>query len=454
MRRTKGLAVLALSAAALTVAGCATGSVGTASGGAGATVPELAPDQKVDIVFESYNLQQAGPWTDTITGLLRDFEAAHPNITVTAQPPQGAAGASGVATASSVQTQLLAGNPPDVAQLTFDTVDFAVNQLGAKNIESLVGKEAVEENFAGPHPYHPRAKVLGDWNGVTYGVPYVFSTPVLFFNASTLAKAGVPADVDLSTWPKVTEVAKKVTAATGKPALSISCAVKGGNWCMQALFKSAGGAVLSDDRSTIEFGDPASVEAVTALRAMFDAGVLANQSATAQTEAFAKGDTAMTMTSSAIQGSFIKAAQAGGWDLKAAAMPAFPGHEAVPTNSGSGLFIFSQDPAKQRAAWELITFMTSDHAYTEISSKIGYLPLRTSLTTDPAALKPWADKNPLVAPNLAQLDRLQPWMSYPGNSYVQVDDILATAIEDSVFYGKDPATTMSAAQQRAQTLLP
>jgi multiple sugar transport system substrate-binding protein len=36
---------------------------------------------------------------------------------------------------------------------------------------------------------------------------------------------------------------------------------------------------------------------------------------------------------------------------------------------------------------------------------------------------------------------------------VQVDDILATAVEDSVFYGKDPATTMSEAQKRAQALI-
>lgn len=450
MRTTKWLAVGALSAAALTLAGCATGTTSAASGGDGA-IPELAPDQKVEITFESYNLAQAGLWTDTITGLIDDFEAEHPNITVKAQAPQGTGGA--VATASSVQTQLLAGNPPDVAQMTFDTVDFSVNQLGAQNLDTLVGKDTVQENFEGAHPFHPKARVLGDWNGATYGVPYVFSTPVLFFNASALEKAGVPADADMSTWSGVTEVAKKVTAATGKPALSISCSVKGGNWCMQALFKSTGGGVLSDDRETIEFGDPASVEAVTALREMFDAGVLANQASAAQNEAFMKGDTAITLTTSAMQGAFINAAKTAGWNLQADAMPAFEGHEAVPTNSGSGLFIFSQDPAKQRAGWELIKFMTSDHAYTEISSKIGYLPLRTSLTEDPAALKPWADSNPLLAPNLAQLDRLQPWVSYPGNSYVQVDDLLATAIEESVYYGKDPAATLGAAQQRAQDLI-
>ncbi|WP_433606379.1 ABC transporter substrate-binding protein [Prescottella agglutinans] len=450
-RRTTGLALLSL-ATALTVAGCATGTAASSSSSDG-LVPELDPNQKVEITFESYNLTQAGPWTDTINGLIVDFETEHPNIDVKAQPPQGTS-AAGSGTASSVQTQLLAGNPPDVAQLTFDTLDFAVNELGAQSLDSLVGKDAVQEHLGGSHPYHPRAATLGDWEGETYGMPYVFSTPVLFYNASAFQKAGLPADADLSTWPAVAEAAKKITATTGKPSLTISCAVKGGNWCMQGLFRSAGGNVLSEDRSTVEFASTESVSAVQMLRDLYDQGVLANQDAAGQMESFMKGDSAIQLQSSAVQGMLLGASKAAGWELRAAAMPAFEGREAVPTNSGSALFVFAQDPAKQRASWELIKFLTSDHAYTQISSKIGYLPLRTSLTTDPAALKSWADGNPLLAPNLGQLDRLEPWVSYPGNSYVQIDSILATAIEESVFYGKDPAATMSAAQERAQALLP
>ncbi|MDI9918288.1 ABC transporter substrate-binding protein [Rhodococcus sp. IEGM 1379] len=450
MRKSKALVAIAMAAAAtMSLVGCATGTVDAAGAGERAIVPELDPNQKVDIVFETYNLQQAGPWTDTITGLVKDFETAHPNITVKAQPPQGNG-----ATASSVQTQMLAGSSPDVAQLTFDTVDFAVDQLRAKSLDKLVGREAVQENFEGEHPYHPRAVTLGDRNGDTYGMPYVFSTPVLFYNATAFAKAGLPADVNLSTWPKVADAAEKITAATGKPALSIACAVKGGSWCMQAMFRSAGGNVLSEDGSTIEFGNPDAVEAVKMLRGLYERGVLASEDTSTQFESFAKGNTAIQLQTSAIQGMFIQSAKAGGWDLRAAAMPGFDGHAAVPTNSGSALFVFSEDPVKQRASWEFIKFMTSDHAYTEISSKIGYLPLRTSLTEDPAGLKAWADGNPLLAPNLAQLDRLEPWRSYRGNSYVQIDDILASAVEESVFYGKDPASTMATAQERAQKLLP
>ncbi len=447
--RIVAAAALAASLAALT--GCAASATGTTAA-SGSVIPELKPDQKVSIVFESYNLLQAGVWSDTINGLVKDFEKAHPNITVKAQPTQGTTVA-GANTVGSVQTQMLAGKAPDVAQLTFDSLDFAVNKLGADPVEDLVGEKAIEEQFGGTHPYAPRAATLGDWNGKTYGIPYVFSTPVLFYNATAFKNAGLSETPDLSTWDKVAAAAKAITAKTGKPALTISCAVTGGNWCMQGLIRSNGGRVLSEDRKKIEFGEPAAVGAVEMLRGLYDDGVLANLDSSAQYEAFARGDSAIQLQTSALQGTFMAAAKAGGWSLKDTTMPAFGDKQVVPTNSGSALFMFSKDPAKQRAAWEFMQFMTSDHAYEQISTKIGYLPLRTSLTEKGGALADWAAGNPLVKPNLDQLAKLEPWVSYPGNSYVQVDTILATAIEDSVFYGKDPKSTLADAQKRAQALI-
>jgi multiple sugar transport system substrate-binding protein len=436
--------------AALTLAAC---SGTTQASSVAAKIPELAANQQVDISFESYNLAQAGVWTDTVKGLVADFEKQHPNIHVTAQAPQGG-GAVGSNTVSSIQTQLLAGKAPDLAQLTFDTLDFAATQLGANPISDLVGQDAVDAHLNGTHPFHEKAKTLGNWNGKTYGIPYVFSTPVLFYNATQLKAAGLPAEVDLSTWDKVLTVAKAVTAKTGKPSLDITCSVKGGNWCMQGIFKSNGAEVLSGNRKTIGFGSDAAADTVAKLADMYKAGVLRNSDYSSTSEGFAKGETALQLTTSALQGMFMSSAAKEGWQLKAAGMPGFGNKPSVPTNSGSALFILGQDPAKQRASWELIKFMTSDHAYEEISSKIGYLPLRTTLTEQGGALYDWARKNPLLAPNLAQLDRLQPWVSYPGNSYVQVDDILGTAIEDVVYYGKDAKTTMAEAQRRAQDLLP
>ncbi|MFB7249437.1 extracellular solute-binding protein [Microbacterium sp. NPDC056234] len=442
-RRMGLVALAALTATAL--AGCAGSAASTASTGSMAT---LTDDDQVTITFESYNLSNAGIWSDTITTLIDEFMAEHPNITVKAQP------SSSVSTAGSVQQQVLAGGAPDVAQLTFNELDFAATTLGAQNLTAVVGQDALDDEFGGEYPYHERARTLADWDGSTYGIPYVFSTPVLWINEDLFTQAGLdPESADLSTWDAVQAVGETITAATGEPSVSVTCTVTGGNWCMQGLFLSGGAQVLSDDRTTIEFGSDAAVDTVQTFRDMFDAGVLANQDSTSMYEAFAQGKTAIHVNTSALQAAFIGGAESGDWTLDARTLPSFDDQPVVPTNSGSFLAMFSSDPKKQAAAWELIQWMTSPHAYETISTEIGYLPLRNTMTQEGGPLYEWVEANPLVTPNLEQLDALEPWVSYPGDSYAQVDTVLATAIEDSIFYGADSESSMQDAAERAQGLI-
>ncbi|QYM64789.1 extracellular solute-binding protein [Microbacterium sp. Se5.02b] len=444
IRRAAFAGFAALTVAAL--AGCATSAASTEN--AAGSMATLSADDEVTITFESYNLSNAGIWSDTITNLIDEFMAEHPNITVEAQPSSSAS------TAGSVQQQVLAGGAPDVAQLTFNELDFAATTLGAQNLSAVVGEEGLDEEFGGDHPYHERARALADWDGATYGIPYVFSTPVLWINEDLFAQAGLdPETADLSTWDAVQAAGEKITAATGQPSVSVTCTVTGGSWCMQGLFLSDGAQVLSDDRSTIEFGSDAAVDTVQTFRDMFDAGVLANQDSVSMYEAFAQGKTAIHVNTSALQAAFMGGAASGGWTLDARTLPAFGDSAVVPTNSGSFLAMFSTDPKKQAAAWELIQWMTSEHAYEIISTEIGYLPLRNTMTEEGGPLYEWVEANPLVKPNLEQLDALEPWVSYPGDSYAQVDTVLATAIEESIFYGADVDTSMQDAAKRAQGLI-
>jgi multiple sugar transport system substrate-binding protein len=161
----------------------------------------------------------------------------------------------------------------------------------------------------------------------------------------------------------------------------------------------------------------------------------------------------MVLTTSAYQRSLMNAAK-GKYDLRAAKMPAFSGKPAVPTNSGSGLFILAKDPLKQRAAWELMKFLTSKQGYTTITTKIGYLPLRLDIVKDPKYLATWVAENPLIMPNIDQLSRLQPWESIPGNNYKQIQKIEVQAVNEAVFGKGNVAAIMQDAQKRAQALMP
>ena len=153
-----------------------------------------------------------------------------------------------------------------------------------------------------------------------------------------------------------------------------------------------------------------------------------------------------------MQNRFITASE-GNFELQVAAMPSFGDKPTAPTNSGSALFILSKDPVKQRAAWELMQFLTSKHAYTEITSKIGYLPLRLDIVEDPEFLKPWVDAHPMIRPNLEQLTRLTPNMAFAGPNYRQVENMMKDAASEAVLGNGDPYQVLENAQTQAQALM-
>lgn len=457
LRRPAGLAAAVL-AIGLTAAACGNGATGTSSASNATTksaiIPELKPGQQVTISFESYNLTRP-TWTKAIDGLIAQFEAAHPNIHVKPQAPSG----SGVATGdylSSIRSEILAGNPPDVGQVVFSGLSFAASGLNARPIDQLVGQAAVDANYAGTHPFAPTATALGVINGHTYAVPYVFSTPVLWINATLFKAAGLDPTKPPTTWAEAKTDALAIVKKTSKNGIYLDCTTKGaGDWCFQSLVRSAGGGVMSADGKQLTFGEAPAVAAVAMAQDLVKSGATPNLSQAQAWEDFSRGNIGMLLETSALQGTFLAASAAGKWELSAAQEPSFGTSPAIPTNSGSGLSIFSTTPDKQRAAWELIKFLTSDAAYKVISTQIGYLPLRPSLTTDPNGLQAWAALHPtLLQPNLDQLTRLQSWRPFPGANYQQIVDIMMSAAESSIYQGKDAAATMLAAQQQASALLP
>jgi multiple sugar transport system substrate-binding protein len=170
-------------------------------------------------------------------------------------------------------------------------------------------------------------------------------------------------------------------------------------------------------------------------------------------ELFQAGNMAMYINTSAVQSSLLKSSE-GKWTLKAAGLPGFGDKLPVPTNSGSGLSIHTTDPIKQRAAWELMKFLTSEYAYTIITTKIGYLPIRPSIVTDEKYLKGWITTHPQILPNLEQLANLEPSVTYPGANQVQIRDIYLKAQQQVLYNGADPDATMREAQARATDLMP
>lgn len=400
-------------------------------------------DGPVTISFYNYNLASASAGAEATKELLATFKQKFPNITVeTVAVPSNEI-------MSRVQADIVAGQQPDVAQLVFRDLIYISSDLGANALEDMVAPQELKEHLSG---MIPQGLDLGKVDGKTYGLAYTFSTPILYYNADLFKQAGLNPDNPPKTWDDVKKAGEAIKEKTGKNGFFPGAyGPADGTFVYQAIVMSNGGKVRDGNRLT--FADNNAAEAVKMLRDMVDSGAHARLDVASPSDTMASANLGMFLYTSALYGSLKKSAK-DKFDLRVTAMPSFGDKPTAPTNSGSALFVFSKDPAKQRASYELLKFLTSKEAYTIITSKIGYLPLRLDIVDDPKYLGGWVKENPMIRPNLEQLNRLTANIAFPGPNYRQVEKMMMDSVREAVFGSGDPVATLKAAQDDAQNLMP
>jgi multiple sugar transport system substrate-binding protein len=421
------------------------GQAGGAAKAAAATLPPLPTDRQITITFENYNLASAGLGRDATLKMIAEFEQKFPNVKVETK----ATGSQEIF--PSIQAQLVAGDPPDLAQLLLREWDLNVEFLRPQDLRAIVPADELAAHVAGEYPLHPRGLKLTERDGKLQGLAYVFSTPTLFYNASLFREAGLDPDRPPRTWEEVKRAGDQVKQrVAGAEGVYVACIEN--DWCAQGILYSNGARIMNEERTRVTFAEPPAVEVFSFWQGMVRSGAHARLSEKEATEAFQAGKLAMLLQTSAIQSSLLKAAE-GKFEVRSGGMPAFGDRPAVPVNSGSSLAILATDPVRQRAAWELMKHLTNERAFSTITSEIGYLPLRTGIVNDERYLKNWKDLR-LILPNLEQMDQLESTYSYPGQNHLQIRKLFLGAVEEILFGGKDPAATLRDAQVRAQDLMP
>lgn len=410
-----------------------------------ALAQEIAPKvEPTTIKFYNYNLASAGLGRDSTVEVLNSFAAAYPDIKVETVAPTSQE------MMSRLQADMVAGQTADIAQIVFSDLSYVIENFGVVPLEDYVPAEELSAHFSG---MMPSGLELGRQDGKTYGLAYVFSTPMLFYNADLFRAAGLPADTSLKTWDEVSAAAKVITEKTGRTGFSSGIFNIGFDWLYQSLVLSNGGRVISEDRKTLQFAEPPALEVIEMLRGMASAGAYTDMATGRSTESLVGQNTAMWLGTAAIQAALKRGAE-GKFELRAAKLPSFGNKPARPTNSGSALVILAKDPVKRRAAWELMKHFTSDAAYAVVTSKAGYLPLRQTTIDSEKYLAGWLKENPMTMLNIEQLASMTPWVPMPGQNYKQIVNIMLSAGNRAVFDSSDPAGTMKEAQQQAQAMMP
>ena len=407
---------------------------------------QTATDEIITITFYTYNYAMQGH-IDGVDRLIETFEADHPNIKIEIVD----VGSTEIH--ARIQADLIAGDTPvDIIQIVFDSLDFAINNYGATPLEDIAPPDELAEHLAGYDYAVGNMVRIGE---TLYGLPYVFSTPILFYNATLFEQAGLDPDSPPSTWEELEQYALQIVNNTGAEGFSTG-AFGGNDWLLQSLIRSNGGRILSDDRTTLHWGDAEAAETMQVFRNLVISGAMPNTGADTwgSLEYFMGGNLGMYLITDAMQPMFIESANALGFELRSAIMPSFGSRPTVPGNSGSALLITAQGTERQQAAWKFMRHVTSDFGYTIITPIMGYVPLRPAITQQGGILYEWVQENPLAQPNIAQLPYLSPWESFPGNNWFQIETLFLETATRAVFFDGDIAEIMRDGQAQAQALMP
>jgi multiple sugar transport system substrate-binding protein len=424
----KRLSLLILLAGGLLfLAGCggSSKSSGSASSGGHANI----------VVWEGYTETEA----TAIKALAAEFNASHPNITVTMQ----SYGNSDYAL-QKILAAIAGGNPPDVSYLYGS---WAPNIATNPKVVSLDKLIAADPSFNW-NDFYTVERQVATVNGKIVGVPALVDNLALVYNKRLFAKAGIAAPTPQWTWSDFENAAIKLTDPSRKQFgwAYVNDASEDTVWRYWAMLWQAGGSILSADGKHAAFDSAAGVKALTLLQTLAQhKSIYLDNGSDNYLSVFTGGHIGMLWT--------------GPWDLSnitqskmSYGVQVLPGDLNHQTISGPDNWVmFDNGSARVQAAWTFLKWLTSPAIDLKWATMTGDIPIRASVSKLPGYAT-FVKKYPgagLWASNLGNATQARPVSTL----YPKISTAIGQAVQ-SVLLGKaQPQQALAQAAQQVDSVL-
>jgi multiple sugar transport system substrate-binding protein len=424
-------ACLVVIVGALVAAGCGGASSGGSSSKSGA-----ANNGHVHItVWEGYTQAES----TAIKALANQFNASHPNITVTPQ----FYGNNDYAL-QKVLAAIAGGKPPDISYLYGSN---AANIAGSPGLVTLNKYISADPSF-GWSNFYPSERKVATVNGKIVGIPALVDNLALVYNKKLFAQAGIAPPTANWTWSDFENAALKLTDPSKKQFgwAYVNDASEDTVWRFWAMLWQAGGSILSPDGKQAAFNSAAGVKALTLLQtlAQHKAIYLDNGSGN-YLPVFNAGHIGMLWT--------------GPWDLQqinaskvshgVQILPAAVNHQTI--SGPDNWVMFNNGSARVAAAWQFLKWLTSPAIDLKWSLMTGDLPIRADVTKLPGYAQ-FVRKYPGIGnwvTNLNNATQARPVTTV----YPKISTAVGQAVQ-SVLLGKaQPQQALSQASQQVDGFL-
>ncbi|MBW6516251.1 MAG: ABC transporter substrate-binding protein [Candidatus Cloacimonetes bacterium] len=313
-----------------------------------------------------------GPLGDALNELIREFNAAHPDIHINAISMGNY-----TALSQKLMASIQAGTQPDIAQVfeswTAGLVAGGVLVPFDKLIEE--DEDFGEEDFADIYQVFIDSSTM---DGKLWSFPFNKSVRVLYYNKDIFFRTGLDPNRPPRTWEEFREYCRKTTIdLTGNGQIdqygtTFSTSV----WMFENLLLQAGGELMTPDYRRPLFHLEPGVKALEHLNTLLNVDGTAYLSA-----GFEWQNDLLASKVAMVEGSSVSAVY-----MKRAGIDFFLGIAALPideTNrsviSGTNICIFdTKDEKRHRAAWTFIKWFTDTEQTARWSYMTYYMPVRKS----------------------------------------------------------------------------
>jgi sn-glycerol 3-phosphate transport system substrate-binding protein len=363
-----------------------------------------------------YPVDLGGGLAKVVDGLVGDFNKTHPDIQVTATYTGNYD-----VTLQKIQASKLAGTLPDVAVTEISSVPVLGALGAAQPVDELIassgGKQFLDR-------FWPSMLLNCTYGGKVYGVPFQRSTPVMYYNKDAFAEAGLDPEKPPVTWDELTSVAQKLTKHDGERTTrwGIELPLEAFNWFYYAVTYANGGETLTADGTKVLWDQPKNVEALQFWHDLVNKYKVtpAYTPWNDGPQEFAAGKTAMVWHSTGSQ-AFMRQNVKFHWGLGR-----IPKHTQFGPPSGGGNMLMYA-PARRKAAWTFITWMSDAPQAARWSIASGYLATNIA-SWDRPEMQDLIKEHPEVLVTKAQLADAK---AEPASAkYAPARDILNALIKD------------------------
>lgn len=351
------------------------------------------------------------------------------------------------------------GDLPDVVQHEESWFQQMVDTRSALPVQSCIDATGFDTG-----DFVDRALRYYELDGVQWALPFNVTTPVLLYNRDVFARAGLDPDDPPTTLEELRDAAEAIRDA----GLSAGVSLKVDGWLFEQLLALDGELFVDhangrDGRATeVAFDSETGEDVFSYLADMVESGAAVTNPKAGPGQfdnllGVGAGRWGMAIDSSAALGNVLDVLQSSDYadaDLAVAPMPGRTPTGGVSVGGGA-LYISATDGARQAAAWEYMTFLTSPESQARWASATGYVPVRESAAEMAEVETSWAE-----VPGLrSAYDQLVDSADNSATAGPVMGDLgsvrtLVEQAESRMFLqGQDPADALAEAAQAADDVV-